>query len=376
MRGSRRRGFTLIELLVVIAIIGVLIALLLPAVQQAREAARRSQCLNNLKQWGLALANYESAFNCLPLGRGYPMWGNSLVGTGGISPQYMLLPYIDAQQFTDALNFEIDDPGDSAGPDSTVNYMLINVFMCPTDKNISIRFTTDGEGSSLCSYRVSRGLTACNASAFERNWGRPGVSPAYNAGNPEELRHYQVCTDEMRGLFRDTLVRLGMCTDGLAKTAAFAERLVGSNSYNTTPPPVLHYGDVYYIHGNTTTNDRTYLEAYTQCTSLVIVPNGSSTDAYGLEGLENSAGRWLGSWISTFYSHIMTPNTAVYDCGMDENWAARNNKQAVITARSNHKGGVHVAMGDGSVKFVGDSIDLAIWRALGTADGAEQATNF
>src|SRR5882757_7321834 len=117
---TRLRAFTLIELLVVIAIIAVLIALLLPAVQQAREAARRSQCKNNLKQIGLALANYESTFRCLPFGKGL-----NYAGVGPVyarwSLQSMILPYLDQQPLYNLLNFNF--PPDTPGMGGVVAFM-------------------------------------------------------------------------------------------------------------------------------------------------------------------------------------------------------------------------------------------------------------
>src|SRR5262249_50659963 len=103
---KRRLGFTLIELLVVIAIIGVLIALLLPAVQMAREAARRSQCLNNLKQLGLALHNYQSSYSVFPPGRGYPCCNGNHIPSGCHSPQMLLLPFLDQETKAGAYNYE------------------------------------------------------------------------------------------------------------------------------------------------------------------------------------------------------------------------------------------------------------------------------
>jgi prepilin-type N-terminal cleavage/methylation domain-containing protein/prepilin-type processing-associated H-X9-DG protein len=139
------RGFTLIELLVVIAIIAVLIALLLPAVQAAREAARRAQCINNMKQIGLAIFNYESSNGCFPLGavattpaQGWGAWGNN-----GFTWRVLILPQLEQTAMYNSLNFSItesNEPGAGVlGPQATAWYTRVNAFVCPSDgKNTGI----------------------------------------------------------------------------------------------------------------------------------------------------------------------------------------------------------------------------------------------
>ena len=147
MRQNRSRGFTLIELLVVIAIIAVLVALLLPAVQMAREAARRSQCANNLKQLGLAVHNYESTFQCLPSASIYPCPAiNPVSGLPscwgfGVSPFVTILPYIEQGTIYNAYNVQMgvygSYPPSTVGPitwwaNTTVFNMQVAVFLCPS----------------------------------------------------------------------------------------------------------------------------------------------------------------------------------------------------------------------------------------------------
>src|SRR5829696_7474861 len=128
-RMKRRRGFTLIELLVVIAIIGVLIALLLPAVQAAREAARRSQCANNLKQIGLAIHAYADSYNVFPAGRS--SLAQAVVGGENWSVHAFLLPWLEQAQTFDALNFHLRP--DQSVENDTAQRLWINAYLCPSD---------------------------------------------------------------------------------------------------------------------------------------------------------------------------------------------------------------------------------------------------
>jgi prepilin-type N-terminal cleavage/methylation domain-containing protein/prepilin-type processing-associated H-X9-DG protein len=374
MRSSRRSsGFTLIELLVVIAIIGILIALLLPAVQQAREAARRAQCTNNLKQVGLALHNYLSSHRVFPPGRGYSCCASGTSTSGCHSPQMLLLPYLELDSSSAAYNFEVTG-GDGLTPNYTVNISIMGVFLCPSDSFNGL--TTDSGPLGLApaspqNYRVNVGLTACAARPYQRNYGLPGF-PMANGGI--EQLHVDICTREMNGPFRDNGgLSTAKISDGTSHTVGVSERIMGSSQTETEPPQQLYYGDIY---AGDTDDAKTYLEAYTLCKSLTLAPNGASTNAYALMGLELGFGRWTGGYISSFYNHIQTPNSPIYDCAMVDGWAARNQRQAVVTARSKHPGGVNVCMMDGSGHFISTSIDLGVWRALGTANAGDQHTGY
>src|SRR5262249_43189648 len=137
-RSRIRPGFTLIELLVVIAIIGVLIALLLPAVQSAREAARRAQCTNNLKQLGLGMANYESANGSYPMAfffQWYPQGApNGVTAADSYGPMVALLPYIEQAQVFNALNSSL---GMFCDQNQTVSAVGVNTLWCPSDGSIN-----------------------------------------------------------------------------------------------------------------------------------------------------------------------------------------------------------------------------------------------
>lgn len=152
--GRRSPGFTLIELLVVIAIIAVLIALLLPAVQQAREAARRSQCVNNLKQIGLAVNNYVDVYQTLPQTQpGYRQLGRV---TNWISGTYRLLPYVDGQALYDLYNVDL---GSRSAFNFTALNQNVNVFICPSDLNKEI--VAGVIGNSQSSYAMNLGSIPC-----------------------------------------------------------------------------------------------------------------------------------------------------------------------------------------------------------------------
>ena len=204
MNQNRRRGFTLIELLVVIAIIAVLIALLLPAVQSAREAARRAQCTNNLKQIGLALHNYHTAMDRFPMGVSKnPLWGpgdtDGQWGYGrwtGWSAQALLLGYMDQNPLYNAANFALG-PGASGGllgsyPNSTVYNTVINSFLCPSDPNANF----DRSNSYFASFGSTTYQSPVTTSGMFAVWNSYGI--------------------------RD-------CTDGTSNTIAFAESLTGQD---------------------------------------------------------------------------------------------------------------------------------------------------
>ena len=303
-----RRGFTLIELLVVIAIIGVLIALLLPAVQAAREAARRVQCSNNLKQLGIALHSYHDSLGALPMGQ---------VPVTNYSALSMVLPYLEQGNSYASANFSL--PHDDAAND-TVRVTQISTFLCPSD--FANRLPARGAATN---YHANKGGAVV--------WHQP-TGP--NAGLPKSS-----------GIFvYGESIRLAEVGDGMSNTAFFSERVLADGSNAVVSP----LEDVFFSPAAPATPD----EALSICRAVDV------------NNLANQFPLFMGApWLNGqhTYQHISPPNGR--SCG----FFLIN--RATMPPSSRHPGGVNVLLGDGSVRFVKESIDLATWRGLGTRSGGE-----
>ncbi|MFO0888937.1 MAG: DUF1559 domain-containing protein [Isosphaeraceae bacterium] len=349
MQASRRRGFTLIELLVVIAIIAVLISLLLPAVQSAREAARRAQCTNNLKQLGLALHNYHQAVGSLPWGDG-PWWIEWSAHT-------LLLPYIEQGPIYNAINFADMNPFGQASfvvdhpVNTTAAYGVISAFLCPSDQD---RLTTpDGHNN----YMANSG-SAPNASYGGNAW-----SPAYNGPMAGPF----IYSDQGHVVpFGGTSVNFAGVTDGLSNTAAFSERVkaIGSNFGSTTAPfdtgkPTASLSTPPAVDNALEGGPEAYYEV---CNQNPPRPDASGMDLALTNDDNISGAMWMsGQPALTRYVHVMPPNT----------WSCRSGLQIAHNASSRHPGIVNVAFCDGSVKAVKSTIDRRTWWALGSRAGGE-----
>ncbi|MCC6511362.1 MAG: DUF1559 domain-containing protein [Pirellulaceae bacterium] len=319
-----RAAFTLVELLVVIAIIGILVGLLLPAVQAAREAARRMQCSNNLKQMGLAMHNYESAFKRLPSGN---MVGASF--TVGLSVHSRLLPMMEQSAAYKMVNFNF---AYNHVNNDAARLQRISTFMCPSDNFSQLPTTLGGPNS----YYANSGTNILAGSP-------PTSSSDPNFGMPE-----------CNGLFyRDSKVRMADILDGLSNTFAFSER-VGGDGNNGISTPI---SDTFQPGTNPANAD----EARRDCMNVNVAD-------LSRQGYSNVGAPWLQAYHSTtLYYHVLPPNTR--SCMFPPGRIA-------TTAGSRHTGGVMASVADGSVQFVSSSIDLTIWRALGTRASGEVVTEF
>jgi prepilin-type N-terminal cleavage/methylation domain-containing protein/prepilin-type processing-associated H-X9-DG protein len=353
----RRDGFTLIELLVVIAIIAVLIALLLPAVQAAREAARRAQCVNNLKQLGLASANFESANGSYIPGSGpYPIGGG---GRANVLAQ--ILPFMEQASLYNTFNLQVNINLYGAGtPNQTAQVTIINSFNCPSDPT-SERL----DGLAYANYVADLGGTAAqqvgSASYQESNAARLGIfNTTTDTGQPQWSNPPTNTIQNWPAYLRMMPVTVAAVTDGTSNTGLFSETRRGHAPTGSTVNGFIGgipTGDplnVYVVSSNDNYNP----------------PNAACV--YGGAGyytrIVYRGQEYYRNLPETgYFNHTMTPNSKYWDCGI----GGANFVQAHLAARSYHSGGVNVCFADGSVRFIKDSINPVSWLALGTRAGGE-----
>jgi len=318
---GKRRGFTLIELLVVIAIIGILVALLLPAVQSAREAARRISCMNNLKQIGLAMQNYESTYSRLPIG--YQFCAPGLPGPSvvGHTAWVRLLPYHEQLNLHDEYQYGLF-PGNT--PNETVFSAQIPAYQCPSD---------DARG----------------------RWAGPNRDYARS--------NYLFCMGNSRMVADDVGHRIMDCPY--------------PSSMDVTTNGAFQIGEARRLSAIVDGTSNTALASETISGKLDIEKVIGGSSEWDLRG---SFGYHMVG--SSSYTHFRTPNSSQADFMWPQRcfdqpemglpcFHVNDFENMFALARSVHPGGVHVVFADAHVSFVEDTIDLAPWQALGTIAGGE-----
>jgi prepilin-type N-terminal cleavage/methylation domain-containing protein/prepilin-type processing-associated H-X9-DG protein len=348
---STRRAFTLVELLIVIAIIGVLVALLLPAVQSSREAARRIQCMNNLKQLGLATNNYHAAQKQLPPGadsKPFPQDPSHPYSFYRWSALAHLLPYLENQSLHDLLDLSLPMYMPGAGypisePNKAGIGFLLPAFLCPSDLSERVK---DNMGPT--------NYVACAGS------GRGGGTPF-----------------ETDGVFYvNSATTFAEITDGASNTLAFSESLLGQETLRdaetgfTGATPERSYK---FVLGFSSTPDLTDFKCSGSQNFNSSVATGNDPRGFA----------WAsGEYRCATYNHYYLPNSSDLDCitsvTVDPTPPPAKPKLYSAygwrTARSLHPGGVNAAYADGSCRAITNEVDLMVWRSLGTRASDELAS--
>lgn len=306
-------AFTLVELLVVIAIIGILVGLLLPAVQAAREASRRMQCSNNLKQLALAVLNYESSNKRFPSNR---------TAQSSLSAHSAILPFLEQS----SLSNQVDASSAwSHANNDLARAATISMFLCPSDP---VHSTPAGWGPT--NYRSNQGSGILY-----------GLSPS-DGSDPN------AGFENPNGPFQPMLyTRISDITDGLSNTAAWSEHGLGDFSNAVSSPT-----DTFWPQTTPATAD----QAMQDCAAI---------DSANLTYQRNSnvGAPWLqGSHSTTIYFHAAPPQSR--SCMFPPG-------RISTTAQSYHTGGVEVARCDGSVSFISQTIELGVWRAVGSRNAGD-----
>jgi prepilin-type N-terminal cleavage/methylation domain-containing protein/prepilin-type processing-associated H-X9-DG protein len=332
----RGHGFTLTELLVVIAIIGLLIALLLPAVQAAREAARRAQCVNNLKQLGLAVQGYCDAHGVLPPAAATgPEWSNNF------SMKVRILPFIDQAALFHSMNMSFFQ---ESAQNATNLTTMVDAFLCPSDSNVPCgTYDVSGPGPRQIGY-----------SSYPNNL---GTTPTNNGGQYDGPAYFMGAGDvaSVAGL-APTVTLVGI-TDGTSGTAIWSEMIRGKNGTTSPGPNQIYLMSLSPPSANAYVPLVTYIKACEAATALA--------------GFDYKGRIWGTDYAAQGggYSHIMTPNRKA--CVFRGQVQPVEYSAVCVGASSFHPGGVNVGFLDGSVRFVKDSVEPRAWWAVATKAGGE-----
>ncbi len=331
-RSKRFSAFTLVELLVVIAIIGVLIALLLPAIQAAREAARRTQCMNNLKQFGLAMHNYQSARKV------YPPNVVMSAGAGQWSAHAKLLPYLEGNSTYKDIDFSLNYSAQVTAQGQYVKSTRIPILFCPSEANDKPKLDATG---AVSNYYINYAANVGVWFTYDSVSGKGGDGAFYP----------------------NSRLRPANFTDGLSQTLCMAEVKAFTTGYKNAAvasPTMPATPDAVCSLGGTLTTEYTHTE-------------------------------WTdGKMKETGFTALFPPNTA-FSCAAggisyDVDWVNQNETAtptattpatyAVVTSRSYHRGLMNAVLMDGSVRNIADGIDQRTWQALATRAGGEVSGNW
>ncbi|MDR0869426.1 MAG: DUF1559 domain-containing protein [Planctomycetaceae bacterium] len=390
-----RRAFTLVELLVVIAIVGILIALLLPAVQAAREAARRMQCTNNQKQLGIALHNYHSAYNAMPTfcvnaQRTGTAEDVAAAGSGSkesaccfgaktVSVFSRLLPFMEQTAAYDLIpnrEWVSINCGTQQSRLNALSYQgktfhnaaktPLPMFRCPSDP----------------APNTTAAITSEAAAARTVQSGGGNKEAAQDPGEPSTTGtcNYMICTGSATDFYYDLLFQtdgafswekwsgVERMTDGTSNVIVFSESIIGDES-NGLVDTAVGPPDPFQPWARCGFNPSYGFPATNWTTTGPGLTNGLANPDIPAILVSNTT-NWMGwrgyMWLSgrpyaTTFSTYSTPNPPYSDWGV-------SNAYGFYSARSFHPGGVNVTRGDGSVSFISETVALGVWRNLGKAD--------
>ncbi len=328
---DRTAGFTLVELLVVIAIIGILVGLLLPAVQAAREAARRTQCVNNLKQIALGIHNYESVHRCFPPGQ---------MPANAASPHVLIMPYLEQSNTFSLFNFSFAMVGVQNNAAAQVN---VPSYQCPSEASAGFMTHASTGVAGKTSYAQCLGVSTTMADNTN--------TAMFRATAATRTR------DVLDGLSNTAMfseIKRGH-GQGLTSVSTFATGIALGSIQDYASPVVINGVFVFPIPPNPVPTVGTVYNP-AQC-------NLTSTTQRRAQARGN---RYFDSnCLVLFYNHTLPPNSPLRDC------VTTLTTEGHMAARSYHPGGVNAAFGDGSVRFATDSVDAQVWIAVGTRAGGE-----
>jgi prepilin-type N-terminal cleavage/methylation domain-containing protein/prepilin-type processing-associated H-X9-DG protein len=342
----KRRGFTLIELLVVIAIIAVLIALLLPAVQSAREAARRIQCTNNLKQLGLGVQNYHDVNLAIP--------PTGVENGPNLSMKARVLPFMEQGVMFNAINFYFSF---NTPANLTVSVVTLSFLLCPSETGNNPNMAANGYPYGVTNYPNNLGVMLTSAAkpdgpAYGLNW-NSGGGPAQPAIN------YAAVTDGLSNTVQWSEFIKGKGVGTVTSTGGLASD--GLNVIYSTPgftEPVIYQGLPY--------GTATFQLAQQTCLQSATTAN-QYTDDKGETWMRHASGRGGG------YNHLMLPNqpSCYYADEIPPMSGGVGPEEGMVSASSMHPGGVNVGLMDGSVRFIKSTVNPLTWWALATVAGGE-----